>query len=93
MFFLAKVSLNPIEMVSKKYMFINHSNKLQDLSVLGMVQILFLIGHSNIDAYRKGLTGEAVPWAVTQAQRDHRVVSESAMKALEVRSKVTRYIN
>ena len=45
-------------------MFINYSNKLQDLSVLGMVQILFLIGHSNIDAYRKGLTGEAVPWAV-----------------------------
>ncbi|KAF8234475.1 hypothetical protein L208DRAFT_1209214, partial [Tricholoma matsutake] len=35
-----------------------------------------------IDAYRKGLTGEAAAWAVCK-QRSHRGVSESAMKALE----------
>lgn len=39
-----------------------------------------------IDAYRKGLTGEAAAWAVCK-QRSHRGVSESAMKALEARSK------
>ena len=37
-----------------------------------------------IDAYRKGLTGEAqaAAWAVCK-QKSHRAVSESAMKALE----------
>jgi hypothetical protein len=40
-----------------------------------------------IDAYyRKGLTGEAAAWAVHK-QKSHRAVSESAMKALEARSK------
>jgi hypothetical protein len=38
-----------------------------------------------IDAYRKGLTGEAAAWAVRK-QKSHRAVSESAMKALEARS-------
>jgi hypothetical protein len=35
-----------------------------------------------IDAYRKGLTGEAA----ARKQKSHRAVSESAMKALEARS-------
>ena len=35
-----------------------------------------------IDAYRKGLTGEAAAWAVRK-QKSHRAVSEGAMKALE----------
>ena len=39
-----------------------------------------------IDAYRKGLTGEAAAWAVRK-QKSHRAVSESAMKALEAQSK------
>ena len=39
-----------------------------------------------IDAYKKGLTGEAAAWVV-QKQKSHRAVSEKAMKALEVQSK------
>ena len=39
-----------------------------------------------IDAYKKGLTGEAAAWVVRK-QKSHRAVSEKAMKALEVRSK------
>jgi hypothetical protein len=40
-----------------------------------------------IDAYKKGLTGEAAAWVV-QKQKSHRSVSEVAMKALEARAKV-----
>ena len=39
-----------------------------------------------IDAYKKGLTGEAAAWVVRK-QKSHRAVSEKAMKALEVWSK------
>jgi len=38
-----------------------------------------------IDAYKKGLKGEAAAWVVRK-QKSHRSVSESAMKALEARS-------
>ena len=39
-----------------------------------------------IDAYKKGLTGEAAA-CVVRKQKSHRSVSESAMKALETRAK------
>ena len=39
-----------------------------------------------MDAYKKGLKGEAAAWVVRK-QKSHRSVSESAMKALEARSK------
>ena len=39
-----------------------------------------------IDAYKKGLTGEAAGWVVRK-QKSHRSVSEAAMKALEARAK------
>ena len=39
-----------------------------------------------IDAYKKGLTGEAAAWVVHK-QKSHRSVSETAMKALKARSK------
>ena len=39
-----------------------------------------------IDAYKKGLTGEAAAWVVRK-QRSHRSVSEAAMKALEAQAK------
>jgi hypothetical protein len=39
-----------------------------------------------IDAYKKGLTGEAAAWVVRK-QKSHRSVSEAAMKALEARAK------
>ena len=39
-----------------------------------------------IDAYKKGLKGEAAAWVVRK-QKSHRSVSESAMKALEAQSK------
>ena len=39
-----------------------------------------------IDAYKKGLKGEAAAWVVHK-QKSHRSVSESAMKALEAQSK------
>ena len=39
-----------------------------------------------IDAYKKGLKGEAAAWVVRK-QKSHRLVSESAIKALEARSK------
>ena len=39
-----------------------------------------------IDTYKKGLKGEAAAWVVRK-QKSHRSVSESAMKALESRSK------
>ena len=39
-----------------------------------------------IDTYKKGLKGEAAAWVVRK-QKSHRSVSESAMKALEARSK------
>jgi hypothetical protein len=35
-----------------------------------------------MDAYRKGLTGDAADWAVRK-QKGHRSVSETAMQALE----------
>jgi hypothetical protein len=35
-----------------------------------------------MDAYRKGLTGDAAAWAVRK-QKGHRAVSEAAMRALE----------
>ena len=39
-----------------------------------------------IDAYKKGLIGEAAAWIVRK-QKSHRAVSERAMKALEAHSK------
>ena len=39
-----------------------------------------------IDTYKKGLKGEAAAWVVRK-QKSQRSVSESAMKALEARSK------
>jgi hypothetical protein len=39
-----------------------------------------------IDAYKKGLTGEAAAWVVHK-QRSHRSVSEAAMKALKAQAK------
>lgn len=39
-----------------------------------------------MDAYRKGLTGDAAVWVV-KAQEGHRRVSEQAMRALEAVSK------
>jgi len=39
-----------------------------------------------IDAYKKGLTGEAAAWVVRK-QKSHRSVSEAAMKVLEARAK------
>jgi hypothetical protein len=39
-----------------------------------------------IDAYKKGLTGEAAAWVVRK-QKSHISVSEAAMKALEARAK------
>lgn len=38
-----------------------------------------------MDAYRKGLSGEAAVWVVRK-QKSHRRVSEEAMNALEARS-------
>ena len=38
-----------------------------------------------VDAYKKGLTGEAAAWVVRK-QKSHRSVSEAAMKALEARA-------
>ena len=39
-----------------------------------------------IDAYKKGLTGEAAAWVVRK-QKSHRLVSKAAMKALEAQVK------
>jgi hypothetical protein len=39
-----------------------------------------------IDAYKKGLTGEAAAWVVRK-QKSHRSVSEAAMKVLEAQAK------
>ena len=39
-----------------------------------------------VDAYKRGLTGEAAAWAVHK-QKSRRAVSESAMKALEAQFK------
>jgi hypothetical protein len=49
---------------------------------------LLIIGWRFIDAYKKGLKGdsEAAAWVVRK-QKSHRSVSESAVKALEARSK------
>ena len=39
-----------------------------------------------IDAYKKGLTGEAAAWVVRK-QKSHRSVSEAAMKVLKAQVK------
>ena len=40
-----------------------------------------------MDAYKNGLKGEAAAARVVRKQKSHRSVSESAMEALETRSK------
>ena len=40
-----------------------------------------------VDAYKRGLTGEAAAWAVCKQKSHRTTVSESAMKALKAQSK------
>ena len=62
-----------------------HAKKVLEVCLTEIIQKFINQSWRFIDAYRKGLTGEAAAWAVRR-QKSHRAVSESVMKVLEAHS-------